>query len=140
MNNKTILGGIVAGVLYFGLGYVVWGMLLVNFMAENAGTATGVMKAETDMIWWALIVGNLFSGFALSYVLNKAGANSLGAGITVGATIGLLWAAGFDFTMLGVSNLMTTKGALVDIAASTVVSAVVGGITCLVLGMSKKSG
>ena len=138
MNNKTIMGGIVAGVLYFGLGYLVWEVLLKAFMAENAGTATGVWITDGKFIWWALIVGNLFSGFALSYVLNKAGANSLSSGIAVGATIGLLWSAGFDFTMLGVSNLMTIKGVLVDVAASTVVSAVVGGLTCLVLGMSKK--
>jgi hypothetical protein len=98
------------------------------------------MKADADIVWWALIVGNLFSGFALSYVLNKAGANSMGAGIVVGSTIGLLIAAGFDFTMLGVSNLMTTKGALVDIAANAIVSGVIGGIVCWVLGMSKKSG
>jgi hypothetical protein len=139
MNNKTLMGGIVAGVLYFGLGYLVWGILLEKLMAENAGTATNVMR-EGDPEWLTLVIGNLFSGFALSYVLNKAGANSMGSGIVVGATIGFLWATGFDFTMLGVSNLFTVKGAIIDIAASTVVSGVIGGLTCWVLGMSKKTG
>jgi len=137
--NKFLTGGVVAGVLYFGLGYVVWGMLLMDTMTENAGTASGVMKADGEFIWWALIVGNLFSGFALSYVLNKAGSFSAAAGAATGAVISLLWSAGFDFTMLGVSNLNTTTGALIDIAASTVVGAVVGGITGLVLGMGKKA-
>ncbi len=137
--NKFLTGGVVAGVLYFGLGYVVWGILLMDFMEKNAGTATGVMKAEGEFIWWALIVGNLFSGFALSYVLNKAGSFSAGAGAATGAVISLLISAGFDFTMLGVSNLWTTTGVLADIGANIVVGAVVGGITGAVLGMGKKA-
>lgn len=137
--NKFLTGGVVAGILYFGLGYLVWGILLKDFMAANAGSAGNVMKADADLIWWALIAGNLFSGLALSYVLNKAGSFSAGAGAVTGAVFGLLVSAGFDFTMLGVSNLMTTTGVLGDICASTVVGAVVGGITGMVLGMGKKA-
>ena len=48
--NKFLTGGVVAGVLYFGLGYLVWGVLLSDFMAECAGTATGVMKAQTEFV------------------------------------------------------------------------------------------
>jgi hypothetical protein len=114
-------------------------MLLMDFMKNNAGTATGVMKADADMVWWALIVGNLFSGFALSYVLNKAGAASAGAGAAIGAVFGLLISAAFDFTMFGTSNIMTMKGALVDIAASLVVTAVVGAIVGAFLGIGKKA-
>jgi hypothetical protein len=137
--NKFLTGGVVAGILYFGLGYLVWGILLKDFMAANAGSAGNVMKADADLVWWALIAGNLFSGFALSYVLNKAGSLSAGAGAVTGAVFSLLVSAGFDFTMLGVSNLMTTTGVLGDICASTVVGAVIGGITGIVLGMGKKA-
>ena len=137
--NKFLTGGVIAGVLYFGLGYVVWGMLLKDFMAANVGSAGNVMKADADIIWWALIVGSLFSGLALSYVLNKAGSFSAGAGAATGAVFSLLICAGFDFTLLGVSNLWTTKLVLADIGANIVVGAVVGGITGMVLGMGKKA-
>ena len=137
--NKFLIGGIIGGIAYFLLGWLVWGMLLMDFMTNNAGTATGVMKAEADMVWWALIVGNLFSGLALSYVLSKAGVASAGAGAATGAVFGLLISAGFDFTMLGTSNIMTMKGALVDIAASLVVTAIVGAIIGAFLGMGKKA-
>lgn len=137
--NKFLVGGIIGGIAYFLLGWLVWGMLLMDFMSNNAGTATGVMKAQADMVWWALIVGNIFSGLALSYVLSKAGVSGAGAGAGVGAVFGLLIAAGFDLTMLGTSNIMTLKGALVDIAASTVVTAIVGAIVGAYLGMGKKA-
>ena len=138
--NKFLVGGIIGGIAYFLLGYLVWGMLLMDFMTNNAGSATGVMKTNDQFIWWALIVGNLFSGFLLSYVLNKSGSNSAGSGAATGAVIGLLVSAGFDFIMYGVANLSTLNGALVDILASTVVAAVVGGIIGGYLGMGKKAG
>ena len=136
--NKFLVGGIIGGIAYFILGWLVYGMLLMDFMTNNAGTATGVMKAESEMVWWALIVGNLLSGLALSYVLNKAGASGAAAGASVGAVFGLLVCAAFDFTMFGTSNIYTMKAILVDIAASTVMTAVVGGIVGWYLGMGKK--
>jgi hypothetical protein len=137
--NKFLIGGIIAGIAYFLLGWLVWGMLLMSFMEQNMGSATGVMKAEDAMDWKFLIIGNLLSGFALSYILNKAGAKGMAAGATIGAVASLFISAGFDFTMLGTTNITTLNGALVDIAASTVVGAVVGGIVGAYLGMGNKS-
>lgn len=138
--NKFLIGGIAGGIAYFLLGWLVYGILLMDFMTNNAGTATGVMKAQNEMVWWALIVGNLLSGFALSYVLSKAGVKSAAAGAAMGFVFGLLISAAFDFTMFGTSNIMTMKGMLADICASTVMSAIVGGIVGFVLGMGKKEG
>ncbi|HLF45881.1 MAG TPA: hypothetical protein VI548_05625 [Chitinophagaceae bacterium] len=137
--NKFLIGGIIGGIANFLLGWLVWGMLLMNFLKENMGTATGVMKAENEMVWWALIVGNLFWGFVLSYVLNKSGTSGVGGGATTGAMLGFLIAGGFDFTMLGTANIMTLNGVLVDIVASIVVSAIVGGVIGWYLGMGKKA-
>jgi uncharacterized membrane protein len=137
--NKFLIGGILGGIAYFLLGWLVWGMLLANTMQQNMGTATGVMKAENEMVWWALLVGNIFSGLAFSYAMNKAGVKGFGAGAVFGAVLGLFISAGFDFTMLGTSNITTLNGALVDIAASTVVSGIVGGVIGWYLGMDSKS-
>ena len=136
--NKFLIGGIIGGIANFLLGWLVWGMMLKNFMAENAGSATGVMKADSEVVMWALIVGSLLGGFMISYVLSKAGATSASSGAGVGAVIGLLVAASYDFTMYGVTNLMNVTGALVDICASTVVTAIIGAIVGWYLGMGKK--
>jgi len=137
--NKFLVGGIIGGIVFFLLGYLIYGMLLMDFMSSNAGTATGVMKTESEMVWWALIAGNLFSGLALSYVLNKAGVNSASAGAITGAVFGLLICAAFDLTMFGTSNIYSMNGMLVDICASTVMSAIVGGVIGWYLGMGKKA-
>jgi hypothetical protein len=136
--NKFLIGGILGGIVVFLLGWLVWGMLLKDFMATNAGTATGVMRPDDQVVWWSLVVGNLFNGFAVSYVLSKAGVNNAGTGAAVGAVVGLLVAAAFDFTMYGVSNLSTVKGALVDIGANTIVTAIVGAIVGAYFGMGRK--
>jgi len=137
--NKFLIGGIIGGIVYFLLGYLVFGMLLKDFMASNMGSATGVMKADMDFVWWALIVGNLFSGLALSYILSKAGVSSAGAGAWVGFVASLLIAAAFDFIWLGVSNINSLKGSLVDIVASAVMGAIVGAVIGWYLGMGKKA-
>jgi hypothetical protein len=137
--SKFLVGGIIGGIVYFLLGYLVYGMLLKDFMASNMGTATGVMKPMDDIVWWALIVGNLFNGLALSYILSKAGVRSAGAGAGIGFVAALLICAAFDFTWLGISNVNTLKGSLVDIAAAAVMGAIVGAVIGVYLGMGKKA-
>lgn len=137
--NKFLIGGIIGGIVYFFLGWVVWGMLLMDFMKNNAGSATGVMKDEADMVWWALIVGNLFSGLLLSYVISKTGTKGAVPGATMGAVLSLLLAGAFDFTMLGTSNIVTLNSVLVDMAASVIVGAIVGAVIGLYMGMGNKT-
>ena len=142
--NKFLIGGIIGGVANFLLGWVVWGMLLMSFMKEHT---TDLGKAlmrkdangEDTMILWALIVANLLLGFLLSYILNKAGTMSAGAGAATGAVVGLLMSAAinsFNYAFMDLSD-MTAMGA--DIAASTVVTAIVGAVIGWYLGSGKKA-
>jgi hypothetical protein len=138
--NKFFVGGIIGGVASFLLGWVVWGMLLMNFMGQHSSEASkAVARSDENMIWWALIVGNLAFGFLLSYVINKAGAKSAGAGAGVGAIVGLLSAIGFDCMMYSMMDMMDTTAIAVDIVAALVVNAVIGGIIGWYLGMGKKA-
>jgi len=138
-SQKFILGGIVGGVVYFLLGWVTYGMLLKDFMATNM-SSPGTMRADADMIWWALIVGQVAAGFLLAYVISKANATSAGAGAGVGFTVGLLVCLGYDLTMYAVSTTITSlKGLAVDVAVSAVMSAIAGAVIGWVMGMSKKT-
>ena len=129
MNSKKFLiGGIVGGIAFFLLGWLVWGILLMDFMKSHSNSSSGVFRAEADMIWWALIVGNLAMGFLLSYVLSKAAVNSASGGITTGAVFGLLWAVAIDCMMYAQVNLYDTTSMIADIGASIVVTGIVGGI------------
>jgi hypothetical protein len=138
--NKFIIGGIIGGIAYFLIGWLVWGMLLMNFMNEHT-TAAGkaVMRGDDQMIWWALIVGNLLWGFVLSYVLVKSNVSSAGGGASTGAVLSLLISAAthcFNYAFMDMSD---TTAIGVDLVASTVVSAIVGGIIGWYLGRGKKT-
>ena len=135
-SSRFILAGIVAGVVFFLLGWVIYGMLLANYMTDN--TLAGSMRAENEMIWWALILGNLASGFLLAYILGKAGASTIGSGAGIGLVVGLLMSLSFDLTMYGTSRIITNAQFIgVDVIASAVISAIAGGVVGWVYGMKK---
>lgn len=126
MNNKVLVGGLIGGVVFFLLGYLVYGMALNSMMAENS--MAGLQRPMEEIQWLFLVVGNLAFGFLIAYVLNKAGSNSASAGAGVGAMIGFLVSLAGDFTSYGVSNAMTLTGVFVDIIALTVMAAIVGAV------------
>src|SRR6266498_5000599 len=102
-SQKFIVGGIVGGIVYFLLGWLIYGMLLKDFMTNNMWAA-GSMRADADTIWWALVVGQFAAGFFLAYVLGKANVRSAGSGAGIGFILGLLVCLSFDLTMYGVST------------------------------------
>jgi len=128
--NKFLIGGIIGGIANFLLGWLVWGILLMSFMKEHTTEAgKAVMRADENMIWWALIVANLLLGFLISYILSKAGVMTAGSGAVIGAVVGLLMSAAinlFNYAFMDLSDSATTM--VVDMLASTVVTAIVGAI------------
>jgi hypothetical protein len=136
-SQKFIVGGIVGGIAYLLLGWVTYGILLKDFMSSNM--AAGTMRADADLIWWALIVGNLALGFLLAYVIGK-GNVSAGSGAGVGFTLGLLVSLGYDLISYATSTSVSSlKVIAADVAVTIVMSAIVGGIVGWVMAMSKKT-
>jgi hypothetical protein len=139
MTSKTFIAALLGGIASFILGYLIYGMALMSFMAAHAGSATGVMKTEmnsSNMIH--IFIGNLAGSFLLAYIFDVwANIRTLSGGVKAGALIGFLMAINFDFVMLGTSNIMTFNAAIVDILASAVLVALVGGVVGWWLGRSK---
>ena len=129
MNTKTMISGILGGVTFFLLGWLIYGFLLKDMMAEMGGTATGVMRAETEMVWWAMILGNLAFGFAFAYVLGSwSGVTTFMGGAKAGATVAFLFELGYDLSWYSMTNVMSTKGVCMDVIITTVMSAIAGGV------------
>ncbi|HET9823865.1 MAG TPA: hypothetical protein VFP87_00955 [Chitinophagaceae bacterium] len=137
-SQKFIVAGIAGGIVNFVLGWLIYGMLLKDFMASN--TQAGIMRSDSDMIWWALAVGNLAFGFLLAYVIGKASTASAGQGAAVGFILGLLVCLGYDLITYATTTMVSSlKVVAADVAATAVMSAIAGAVVGWVLGMSRKT-
>ena len=140
MNTKNFLvGGIIGGVVFFLLGWLFYGNLLVNFFHDHPGTATNVERPMDQMVWWALILGNLLFGFLLSYIFAKAGVSTLANGLITGAIVGFLMCTAIDLTMYGTTNINSKQAMAADIAVTTVMSAIVGAVIGAVNGKMNRT-
>lgn len=71
MNTKTIIAAIIGGVAAFLLGWLFYGMLLKDTMAGMMGSAQNVMKKDNEIIFWALILGNLVIGYLVAWIFSS---------------------------------------------------------------------
>lgn len=135
--KKLLMGTISGGIAYFFLGWIVYGMLLMDTMAAYSNPAS--MRAPADMVWWAMIAGNLAYAAFFSYCFLRFGnVSTFGSGAMSGAVLALLIGLSVDLMMYSTSTMMNDPtGIVIDVAASTFMGAIVGGIIGAVLGMGK---
>ena len=135
--KKLFMGGIVGGILYFGLGYLIYGNLLMHFFSTHPGSIGKVDREAPDFLY--LIIGNLAMGFLLAYIFLKGNVNSMAGGFVTGGIVGLLVTVGFDCIIYATTNVISKTGMAVDVAAATVMTAIVGAVVAAVMGMGKKT-
>ena len=132
--KKFLIGTLAGGVVYFFLGYLVYGLLLQGFYEANAGSATGVMRSDDEMVWWALVLGNLAFAALLTYIFLKwAHISTFKSGLRGGAAIGFFMAFSFNLIMYATTNIMNLTSAVVDIIVATIMTAIIGGVIGAVL-------
>ncbi len=138
--NKILLAGLAGGVVFFLLGWLLYGMALASFMeSQTTPEGASVMRSDDSMLFWAMIVGNLAYGFLLSVVFGRwANISTWQTGAMAGAVIIGLLACGVDFMFYGTTTIMTMTGILVDIVTFIVMGAVAGAVVAMVLGSGKK--
>ena len=127
--QKFIISGIVGGIVSFVAGYVVYGLVLMNYMDTHHGLADPkiVNRQTGEFIWWALILGNIFSGLTLSYIYNKwANITTVAGGAMAGAVLGLLIVLSYDLSMYGTSMLFSKYSLAADVIGNVVVTAITG--------------
>jgi len=133
--KKRILATLVGFVVFFLLGWLFYGFLLMDFYTENAGSATNALRAETDMVWWALILGNLFQAYFLVYVFGKwANITTFGGGFSAGLIIGLILGFAYNLSMYGTMNISNLTISLIDPFVSGIMMGITGGVVGWMLG------
>ncbi len=132
MDMKRLLTGtIVGGVLLFALGYLFYEMLLADFFAANAGSATDVWR-ETP-IYGALVAGELMMAALVTIAIDKMGASSMAAGAKVGAILGFMVWFSVDFIYYGLSNMSNLTATMADPVVEIVRVGIVGAAIAAVL-------
>lgn len=133
--KKLAVGGIVGGIIFFFLGWLIYGMLLVDFMKSNPGIVSGYEKEMPDMLY--LAIGNLASGLLMAYVFIRANVTTLMGGLIMATIMGLLMSVSFDCMMYGTTNLLSKKAIMADVLAATAMFAITGAVVGLLLGKLK---
>jgi hypothetical protein len=128
------------GIIFFGLGYVIFGVLLDPYFKANMIEYPGLMKGPMpDML--PLIAWNLSTAFLFAFIFDKwAGIRTFVGGLKGGAIIMFFMALGTDLQYLAFMNVW--KGGfvppVVDILAATILGAIAGGVIGAVLGVMNK--
>jgi hypothetical protein len=112
---------------------LLYGVLLADFFAANAGSATGVNREEPNLVMIAL--GQIPLALLLALFISRWGERpTMASGVRLGAMFGLLLELGVDLTMYGTTNVANLTATLVDPFVTLVQGAVTGAVIGLVLG------
>lgn len=137
---RLLAASVAGGIAMFALGFVVYGLVLDPMvMKPNMVEYPGLMKEMPVFV--PLILGNIVNAFYLAFIFEKWGSiRTFVGGMKAGAIIMCLVSLSFQLMFIAFMNLM--KGylpSIVDVAGTTVIGAVSGGIIGLVLGMMHKN-
>ena len=137
MNLKVIYATLAGGVLSFLLGWLVFGLVLMNFYTNNSIHYEGLMKTEPTLI--LIFLSCLVMSFFMAFVFNSwAGFKSFGKGLYGGFIIGIFIGLSYDLSFLAMMNLYSVKVMVVDVLANGVTNAIIGGVIAWILGFEKK--
>jgi hypothetical protein len=139
MNTKNVLiSGIVGGIAYFFLGWLIYGILLMDYMTSISPVIAGLNRTEEEFVWWAMIASNILSGIFMAYIFDLAKVSGWMNGAKIGGLIGLLISASVNLSLYSMTNMIGKKGILLDAAAGAVMTALGGIIIISVMGMLNK--
>jgi hypothetical protein len=135
--NKILVGGIIGGVVFFLLGWLIWGIILAGYMAANSNQC--MMKPMDQMVWWALILSNLAWGFLLAVVFDWSNTSGWLDGAKKGAIFGLIMGLSIDLGYYSMSTMYSNLTVLcVDVLITVVMVAVAGALIAWSMGLVRK--
>ncbi len=130
-SKSNLLATIVSGIFLFLGGYLIWGILTVDFFTQHAGSATGVNK-DPDLL--LIAIGCLIEAFFLSTIYGKwaRGIHSAKEGFQFGALVGALFGFGEGLIWYATSNLSDLTGTLTSGLLNTLFVGIAGAIVAVV--------
>ena len=138
MSKRALLAALAGAVTSFLAGWLIYGILLMDFYKANTTVYEGLMKEPP--VLWGIFVSGFCSSLLFSLIFDKwANIRSFAGGAMAGAWIGFLIMLGFDFSFYSFFNLYPPSVLAVDIVVGTGFNAFIGGVIGLVLGTGRKN-
>lgn len=139
MNSKILIAGVLTGIISFLLGWVVWGMLLMDYYESNMIAYEGLQKENMNMV--AMIIAQLAGGILLAYIIgNFSGTINMQRGAMIGAIVGLLWCLSIDMYYLAMMNMFANNSVIVvDLIVNAIFSAILGAFIGWYMGRGAKA-
>lgn len=123
--TKVLFVGVMTGIFAFFFGWLVFGILFPDYMETSV---EGFEKAEGEMVWWAMIVSNLFMGLLLAYIFIRwASISTWWTGFKAALMIGFLITVSYDTGMYSMTNFFgSISSLLIDIVINTIYIGILG--------------
>jgi hypothetical protein len=137
MNTKTIIAGIVTGIVGFLLGWLIWGLLLMDYNAKHMLQYPGLLKNPPDYLY--IIIGSLSNGLLLAYIFKLSKIETAAKGAVAGLIISVLIAASVNAYFFASYNLIGRLSMLIDVISNAVYGAVLGAFLGWWLGQKPKA-
>ncbi len=139
MDKRFLTATAVGTVALFLAGFLIYGVLLSGYMAENMDASA--MVDPPDWLW--LVISTALMAILFTYIFSKwASISTWKTGAKAAAVIGFLVASSYATGMYAMSTLYAggLMAVLVDVIGSTVMSAIGGAAIGAALGMGSGNG
>lgn len=132
---KILRGTVFGGIAFFFLGWLFWGILLMDFSANNYNQ--DVYLKNNEMVWWAIILSNLIYALLNTLFLKWGQAKKWIDGLKIGILFGGLYALTTDLGIYSVTNILLNVWAIIiDALAYAIITGILGIIIVLTWGKS----
>jgi hypothetical protein len=136
MNGKLILSGITSAVVGFLSGWLIYGVILMDYMKNAMMQYDGLMKDPP--VIWAIFLANLVTGMLYGWLYNIMKVHNFIQGLLYGLVISVLVTTSFDLYFFASMNLyISVTPMILDIFVSTLIGGLMGGVAAIILGMGK---
>lgn len=124
--KKFLVAGIVGGIVDFLLGWLFYGIIFLNTFPQ---------PEESSQTMLFIFLGCMTFGLFVSYIYNQwAQISTLATGAKAGAIIGLFVGLFFNFFNMAMSSEAVLNLAILDVAISIVMTAIIGAVIGLING------
>jgi hypothetical protein len=134
MKSNLLLATIVGAIAAFLLGWLIWGVLTMDYYNANMGETYVLLQKNPPEIWMIFVAQVLFA-FLLAFIFDKTGTNNFVDGMKMGALIFFLISAGFDIMFHATVDVFKSHTVIiVDIVLNVVMGGIIGGIIGQLMG------